>query len=377
MRVGIIGWYGYGNLGDEILLEVMITEVSKFVKKDNIVVFSERPACVEKVHNIKSIIIGYEGKLGEFIDALEKVDIVIWGGGGSFSDWQKEALPNIFKIISIAKALDKKVFLYSVGCGPINTDNGKRVMQEICKLSDFVTVRDQGTFGLLRDIGCCDVSLTSDPAVIYENSMILKPLLKKDTRIINLGICVSYLFNNEELWPGQYEKFLVYKNSMVELIGKVTDKYPRIKISFIPVFPKDEDFAKELMKDLNLKNAVLRPNVKYDETLSNLAKMDVIISTRLHAIILSSLFGIPSIGLIMHSKIFYYLHQIGLSDFGVDLGDGLQWSKFDFNIEKILHDFDYILNNNVEIEKVIKNGVKKMVAKQVVNRKILQNLLSN
>lgn len=284
MRVGIIGWYGYGNLGDEILLEVVIGEVLKFVNRDDVIVFSERPSDVEKSHRIKSVIIGYEGKLGEFIDALEKIDILIWGGGGSFSDWQKEALPNIFKIISIAKALNKRIFLYSIGCGPITTENGKRIMQEICKLCDFVTVRDIGSYKLLKELDIEELYLTSDPAVTYDSYPVIR---STRTKTINLGICVSYLFNNENLWPNQFEKFFSYKVSMIKLLNEIVKKHLRTKIWFIPVFPKDEDFARELMLDLNLDNISLIPYRNYDEIVGSLAKMDIVISTRLHAIILS------------------------------------------------------------------------------------------
>jgi polysaccharide pyruvyl transferase WcaK-like protein len=379
MKIGIIGWYGYNNLGDEVILHVILKQLLTKVTIEDIVVFSEKPSVVEQVHNIRSVLIGYEGKLGNFISELEKIDFLIFGGGGFISDWQPEAMPNTFKIACMAKAFGKKIIFYSVGVGPILTDNGKILIKKMCDLSDLITVRDQNCYDLLTGIGVKNVFTTSDPAVIFDEiddkaGKYLIQDLNTDRPIV--GIYISYFMHNDKYWPNKFDEFLKYKKTMIKLVYYLYHQL-RLQPVFIPVFPVDEDFAKEIVKEGNLEYEIpiLRFSSDYRLVTGILAHTIMVIGTRLHALILSSISRVPVIGIIVHPKSEQYLKSIGLDKLAVALGDGAMYPESRIDFEKLKESVQYILENREHICEHMMSKILLLKSKQEINFRLLLETL--
>jgi polysaccharide pyruvyl transferase WcaK-like protein len=78
--------------------------------------------------------------------------------------------------------------------------------------------------------------------------------------------------------------------------------------------------------------------------------MDIMISMRLHGLIVSSSFGIPSIGLIYDKKITNFLSRIDMEDYLIDLDH--------FDSIDLENKFEELLNNYNYMTKKIKFNIK-------------------
>ncbi len=83
-KVLIAGYYGFGNTGDEAILEAMINDF-RILKPDiSIIVVSGNPQETTNLHQVKSV---PWSDIQEIIAAMKTCDLVILGGGGIFHDY--------------------------------------------------------------------------------------------------------------------------------------------------------------------------------------------------------------------------------------------------------------------------------------------------
>ncbi|MHB8088162.1 MAG: polysaccharide pyruvyl transferase family protein, partial [Anaerolineaceae bacterium] len=80
----IAGYFGFGNLGDELILVSMINGLCAQQNDLSIVVLSGNPKSTSKTHRVKSIT--WEDYAG-IVQAVSTCDLVILGGGGLFHDY--------------------------------------------------------------------------------------------------------------------------------------------------------------------------------------------------------------------------------------------------------------------------------------------------
>lgn len=72
-KIGIWGWFGHGNVGDELILSSMIAALSHH----EISVYTDRPAGVKNEHNVRHVF-----HTEELRKHLNKLDLLLIGGGG-------------------------------------------------------------------------------------------------------------------------------------------------------------------------------------------------------------------------------------------------------------------------------------------------------
>ena len=73
MKFGILGYFGYGNIGDEAILEYELRDLLCEFPEDDFVIFTNQDAKTRKDYKIKSA----------KIEKIEnnKPDVLLWGGG--------------------------------------------------------------------------------------------------------------------------------------------------------------------------------------------------------------------------------------------------------------------------------------------------------
>ena len=157
-RVCISGYYGFGNFGDELILEILIKNLKSFNKKMEITVFAA-DAAAERYENIV--------KTFNFIDvirAVKRSDCLISGGGGLLQDSSSAAsfLYYLF-VIGSALAFKKKVIIFAQGIGPVKNKFLKKLMLMMLKHADYITVRDKNSLKLLIENGIKKAQLCCDP----------------------------------------------------------------------------------------------------------------------------------------------------------------------------------------------------------------------
>jgi polysaccharide pyruvyl transferase CsaB len=163
VKVLVSGYYGYGNLGDEALLQGMIAPLK--AAGHRVTVLSGDPAASERLHGVGAV-----HRYRALLISLLTHDVLISGGGGLLQDkTSARSLHYYLTVICLARALGKKVVVYGQSVGPLTSKGEARVARALRGLP--IAVRDRSSQQLFAKLGlpselCADPALTLPPPSI-------------------------------------------------------------------------------------------------------------------------------------------------------------------------------------------------------------------
>lgn len=239
-------------------------------------------------------------------------------------------MSSLYLMLPHAKKHGKKMGMYNVGVGPINTGPGAKMLKEIADLMDFITVRDNESLNILKDIGVTNprMLLTADAALtvtppeearvnsIYR-SLGLDP--SAETMGINLSVYLDTWVQPKRPSMGK-ERFLATYAAALNRFVEET----KAPILFVSTQHHDVPLTRELMGMMkgDVKMGLLS-NVDYNhyDIKGALGKLALLFGMRLHATILSSAMLTPTIGLGHQPKVSYYFGALGMRELNMSFDD--------------------------------------------------------
>ncbi len=164
-RVGISGSYGGLNLGDEAILEVIMTELRRSLPVE-ITVFSRDPQDTLARHRVERAVPVRELSRNEILPEIECLDLLILGGGGILYD----AEANLYlREVTLAQERKIPVLVYAVGAGPLREPAAQRLTRTCINRAAAVTVRERRARQVLEEIGVQrEIEITADPALLLQ-----------------------------------------------------------------------------------------------------------------------------------------------------------------------------------------------------------------
>lgn len=335
--LSLAGFYGFGNIGDEAILEVELDDLRYSLPRSRIIVFSGNEKLTSKQYNVEAvnsgISLGFKQalerisvrtmisafhSLATFVVTLKRTDILILGGGTLLTDrygWQY--IWEYLEKVVVAKALRKRVAFYSVGVGPVQTWIGRQLIRIIVNQADLITVRDKKSEKLLRDIGVRKpaISVSIDPAYFLhpaEQSKALEILnnegIKRKERPL-VGVCIRPWICVSKL-----------KREMAETMDHLISKL-NATVVFIPFWEeRDREFAVDIIQMMHhKKKAKIIGHYSPREVKAIIGQMDLIIGMRLHSLIFAASMGVPFAGVVYDPKVSSFLELIGQEKRGVPI----------------------------------------------------------
>lgn len=165
-RVGISGSYGGLNLGDEAILQGIVTGLSRSLAVE-ITVFTRDAEDTRRRHpTVARVVPVRDLARKEVLPEIERLDLLILGGGGILFDEEAQIY-----LREVELALDKKipVMVYAIGAGPLKTPQAQSQVRDMLERVDAVTVREAVARKVLEDIGVSrEIVVTADPAFLLE-----------------------------------------------------------------------------------------------------------------------------------------------------------------------------------------------------------------
>ncbi|MFA5779599.1 MAG: polysaccharide pyruvyl transferase CsaB [Elusimicrobiota bacterium] len=292
----ISGYYGFKNAGDELILKAMITDLRNYKPDVKITVLSAAPSETSNSYNVCAV---NRWNIFSVVREIAKCKMLLSGSGGLFQDTTGIlSLWYYLLIISTAKIFKKTVFVYAAGIGEIKYAFNSFLIKKCFDKVDFITVRTEQDSKLLKSFAVeREITVTSDPVFGLE---LPKPETKntfgKKQRI---GIILRKTKN----WKKDVKVFLELSDLIVKNL--------KAEVVFIPF---------QLSKDMKLLN-LIKNNVNVpinifawndtEKLLELLSQLDIIVSMRLHGLILSAKYKIPFVAIPRYSKIKNFLQLIG------------------------------------------------------------------
>ncbi len=328
-------------------------------------VLTGKPSETEECLKVRAVPLRLGDRRGEFawsrelLQAFWENDLFILGGANGLSECPQMPL----KMICMAKLLGKKVMLYGVGLDSIRHQAYREVADQygtngflpnrpwkrrLCRAADtllgrlgrfqslyedartglirwclrvvcnrvgLISVRDADSAALLWEYGVHTPPLhvTADPALLLDGEAdnhptgALAPLERKDL-IIGVGISA------EQAPPPPVQK------AIAQVLDYLVQKY-RVRILFIPINPCTDPVLMGEIRDCmeeRQEAEILMGQFTPEKLLPILRRTDLIISSRLHLLVMAFVCNVPCVGLSRgrKMKIDNFLHRLGLEAVG-------------------------------------------------------------
>jgi polysaccharide pyruvyl transferase WcaK-like protein len=341
--------FGCDNIGDEAILAGVVRILRRNFKNIEITVSTGEPGKTASLLGVKGVsLYGFkpEHPLKNLSNSLKNHDTFIWAGATGLSDYPALAT----QILSMAQRQGLKTVVWGVGMD--STFNpalfklaGKKLL--ICKLLKKVSAntidvptRVEEFFirniqkRIARVLSKCNLLVCRDPESrksLLDCSPALPVTVGADSAIVfdqpNLA-SISHLPREIlDALSGNYEKIGVCissqrsiqnTDSLVEALDSIVSS-PSRRMFFIPMNPKTdyELMGKLRGKMKNQKKCFLLAGCEEPGQVLTVASLcSVVISSRLHLLILSANVKTPIIGISRGSKIDNFLGQFGLKSAG-------------------------------------------------------------
>jgi len=307
-RTGVVlcGAYGYGNAGDEAILEAIVAELRSLDPELPICVMTRSPAATKKRLGVKA---HYTFNLFGFSFEALRSSLYLNGGGSLIQDvTSRRSLWFYLLTIFLAKKLGCKVLMYGCGIGPVKHPDDRKLAADVINRNvDAITLRDPVSRIELEKMGVTDPEITvaADPTVVLTAA-------EKET--------VDKLFGRWGMEPeGNYLGITVRPwagfDSRVDIFAAAADHaYHKHGLTpvFIPIERKhDVPAAQKVAARMSAPCYIVEEEIGTSDTLGVFGRMRAVISMRLHGLIFSASQGVPLVGVVYDPKVSAFLKAVG------------------------------------------------------------------
>jgi len=166
-RVLIAGYYGYGNVGDEAILQSLLRDLASALPEAEFLVLYGSAAAAPATH--ASTRVRYLPRLQPpaIRAAMRTSGMLVLGGGTLIQDVTSlRSLLYYLSLIWVARRGGLRVALYGGGLGPLTTALGRRLASVVLPTVDLLALRDRRSIetALALGVPADRIILTADPA---------------------------------------------------------------------------------------------------------------------------------------------------------------------------------------------------------------------
>lgn len=300
----ICGAYGKGNAGDDSILEAILGQLRGIDPDMPAYVLSRNPKETRQRYRVGS----YHTFDVRFIGRMLRTRLYINGGGSLIQDvTSTRSLRYYLANITLAKLCGNPVLMYGCGIGPVSVPkNRKKAGKVIDHYADIITLRDPQSEEELRAMGVSkpEIRLTADPALLLPAA--------EDSR-------VEGFLHSQGMDPnGTYALFVLRPwqgfDAVCPAFAKAAEKIYEER-GLTPVFlaletGRDLPVSKQAAKLVSCPHHVISAPKDGDLIVGLMARMQVVISMRLHALIFAAGQGTPLVGIVYDPKVSGFLDYL-------------------------------------------------------------------
>lgn len=293
MRFLISGYYGFGNLGDEALLRVIVSQLKSRHPYGEIDVLSAKPD--ETAHEL-SVDATPRWDAKAIRRAIERADVVISGGGGLLQNATSlRSLVYYAGILRAAGRANRKAMIFAQSIGPLDFW-GRALVKECCKGLSAATVRDKRSVHALAPLIPAGVQLeqTADPVFLYD-----APEETIDLSSEGLGP------QSDPLVVVSVRKATGMKDRL-DIVARAVDRLAAqhgARVAFLPIGGAPDAEVSTLVIRKCKTAPVLLPECTLERAANIIRRAKAVVGMRLHALILAARYEVPFLAIPYDPKV--------------------------------------------------------------------------
>lgn len=310
-KVVVSGYYGFNNLGDELILHVLIQQLKQ--RELDITVLSNDPEHTERQYGVRAI---HRMSPVQIIDTLANANLLISGGGGLFQD-VTGPLNTVYYggLIYLAKFFEVPVCFWGQGLGPLNKPLSRFITQQALHCASMITVRDEPSAQLVTELIQKRPRLAVDPVWLLDlPSRKANSNQDPDTPWL-IGISLR---SWPDLTPDRLQSF-------AKFLGRLAEQSTRpVQFLLLPFQgAEDHKILTDLSRLLLLLNAGSWRMVAEEQVLETIPECHLLFGMRFHSLVLGILSDVAVYGLIYDPKVRHLVNTLGLQGTDISMLDSL------------------------------------------------------
>jgi polysaccharide pyruvyl transferase CsaB len=350
-NLAIVGYFGRGNLGDEMILEAMIQAMRSRGLNGNVVVISGDPEDTRSRHGVQAV---SSADPLQVLKAVAASDALAIGGGGLLHDSGGldvgdaldrflEGSPGLVQLLALsmlARALGTPVKIVGVGIGPLFGELAIDLVHQLLRTSEAASLRDAGSLEWCESWEDLTgkARLSADLAFLLDSALGSRPWTLGEARapspecrlpsgesrepVIALAPRRWFLSARPQAdSPASRGQWLDLADMWAEACDLIADQ-KGAHILLVP-FQRAEgnldDLAlcQEIVSKMQRSDRahVLAPPRSCAELFEQLSRAHVVMAVRMHAVAAAALCGIPCVALSYDPKVEALMTELGIEEF--------------------------------------------------------------
>lgn len=162
MRIFLVGYYGFGNGGDELILRTALADLRAAAPDLTVRVLSHDPAATEREHGVPA---APRARPDLVLAGIRRADLVVVGGGGLLQDATGSAtVPYYAGLAWAGRTMGRGVAGYALGVGPLRRRASRWWIRRGFDGAP-ISVRDEGSADALVSCGLdrARITVAADP----------------------------------------------------------------------------------------------------------------------------------------------------------------------------------------------------------------------
>ena len=306
MRVLISGYYGFGNVGDEAVLQSMVQGLRRVDPSIEITVLSVVPQLTKELNQVNAI---HRFDWKKIFFTMLRTDVFVSGGGTLLQNaTSTRSFLYYIGLILLAKFMRKRVVIFAQGFGPLKGIFSRTLARMVLNRVDLITLRDRVSYREIARLGVRKpkIYVTADPSLILKT-----PPVKEGQKVLGLegvrsgrpllGIAVRDVPRNKE------EK--IYK-SLAQVIDWLAQEHKYSPVFVLFQCPQDMQETSKVINHMQEKSSVIFRMCRPEEMLALISNFDLLIGMRLHSLIFAAMNQVPMLGIAYDPKVRSFMKKI-------------------------------------------------------------------
>ncbi len=308
-KIGISGSYGGLNLGDEAILQSIISQIRSNVDAE-ITVFSRNAEDTKRRYSLERVVPVRNLGRKEVQPEVERLDLLIIGGGGILYDADARTY---LREAFIAHEKGIPFMIYGVGAGPLHDPGVQDEVRRGLEGAAVVTVRDRPSLRTLEDTGVRrEITVTADPALLLQPEsckfgVLAQEGIDRKRKLIGMSV-------REPGVAAPDIKEEHYHQLLANTADYLIDRYD-LDVVFVPMEQKfDLHQAHAIGARMVWPNRarILQGTYTPGQIMTIMKHFEFVVGMRLHFLIFAALQGIPFVALPYSKKVLGFIQELDM-----------------------------------------------------------------
>jgi polysaccharide pyruvyl transferase CsaB len=309
-RVFLVGYYGVGNLGDELIRRA----IERRAEAIGVEILAY--ANWGKANDADPRAVRFRGRgFFRYLRACLAADRVVLGGGGILKDEGRRMPLELLATVALARTFRKPVAMAAVGVGPFYTSLGRAAIKAVARLCGYRSVRDRDSAEALTGLGVGRVEVAADPVFSLaeavsgrDESRPVDPLATGGRVLVSVR--PWFLRDSGGRWSRFTEAVAAALDGLLErgLEADFTAFY----------WPRDREAAAAVTRHLRHSATLPAGPATLDELSASLRAARLVVAMRYHAVLLAVAAGRPTVAIAYEPKVAALAERLGIGCVSAD-----------------------------------------------------------